>query len=280
MDRSAAASAARAPHWRLDELAQRVALALAGQPGRSGVSREREAPDQRVIRWYASIGLMDRPIGGRGRGARYGVRHLRQLVAIRRMQGEGLTLAAIQARLAGADDAALAAWAALPVAALGPLPEQPPPTAPAGPARLAPAGPKAVARPQVRLREARSDTRFWSPAGHPPVEVDGVPAHHAGELGAPGATGPGPTGPGASSADGPPGVARAAGPPGGPDPAPPHPASVRLLGGVQLAEGVVLVLPRHPSSTDLAVLAEAAVPLLAALTALGLVPDPTAGAAR
>jgi hypothetical protein len=39
--------------------------------------------------------------------ARYGPRHLRQLVAIKRLQAQGLALAQIQARLTGATDAVL-----------------------------------------------------------------------------------------------------------------------------------------------------------------------------
>src|SRR3954452_105990 len=91
------------PQWSLDELVHRVGLALeeatrsGGYPGAPN-GRVRDVPDQRVIRWYTSTGLVDRPAGGRGRGARYGVRQLRQLVAIKRLQAQGLPLAEIQAR--------------------------------------------------------------------------------------------------------------------------------------------------------------------------------------
>jgi hypothetical protein len=58
-------------------------------------------------------GLLDRPLS-RGRFARYGRRHLLQLVAIKRRQAEGRSLAEIQAELTGATDRALEAIARLP----------------------------------------------------------------------------------------------------------------------------------------------------------------------
>jgi DNA-binding transcriptional MerR regulator len=101
--------------WTLDELVQLVADALAGDayPGAPN-GRVRDVPDRRAVRWYATIGLVDRPIATRGRTARYGVRHLLQLVAIKRRQAQGRTLAEIQAELTGASDATLRRIAALP----------------------------------------------------------------------------------------------------------------------------------------------------------------------
>src|SRR5664279_2651526 len=98
-----------APGWTLEELVRRVGLALDGAARVGGYhgapnGRVRDVPDQRAIRWYTTTGLVDRPIGGRGRGARYGRRHLCQLVAIKRLQAAGSSLAEIQLRLAGADD--------------------------------------------------------------------------------------------------------------------------------------------------------------------------------
>jgi len=94
--------------WTLDELTERVGAALSvgydGQPS----GRVRDLPDQRAIRWYTTIGLVDRPAATRGRTAMYGPRHLLQLVAIKRLQAQGLALVAIQAELAGATDAQLA----------------------------------------------------------------------------------------------------------------------------------------------------------------------------
>src|SRR6266508_2158787 len=64
--------------WTLDELTERVGAALSvgydGQPS----GRVRDLPDQRAIRWYTTIGLVDRPAATRGRTAMYGPRHLVQ----------------------------------------------------------------------------------------------------------------------------------------------------------------------------------------------------------
>lgn len=162
--------------WTMNELVQRARLALAGSaeagdyPGAPN-GRVRELPDQRAIRWYASTGLVDRPYGGRGRGARYGVRHLRQLVAVKLLQAQGLTLAEIQGRLAGVADRELARIAPLSSEALAPL--APPASALADPPRVD------VAR--------SSDRRFWAfaaapvQAGHvaptpPPLEAPALEA--------------------------------------------------------------------------------------------------------
>ena len=54
-------------------------------PGRPA-ARVRAVPDRRAIRWYTTIGLIDRPVAHRGRTALYGPRHLLQLVAVKRLQ--------------------------------------------------------------------------------------------------------------------------------------------------------------------------------------------------
>src|SRR5918993_4904427 len=101
--------------WTLDELVERVGRSLAaaeysGAPN----NRVRDLPDRRAIRWYTTTGLVDRPLGMRGRTALYGPRHLLQLVAVKRRQAEGRTLAEIQVELSGASDEALAAVARVP----------------------------------------------------------------------------------------------------------------------------------------------------------------------
>jgi DNA-binding transcriptional MerR regulator len=63
--------------------------------------------DIRTIRYYTTLGLLDRPAEMRGRTAYYGERHLQQLIAIKRLQAEGLTLGAIQAKLLGIQPSAL-----------------------------------------------------------------------------------------------------------------------------------------------------------------------------
>jgi DNA-binding transcriptional MerR regulator len=88
-------------------------------------------PDARTVRYYTTLGLLDRPAAMRGRTALYGRRHLLQLVAIKRLQARGLSLAEVQARLVGRTDRVLAEVARLPE---GVDRATPPPSAPgAGP---------------------------------------------------------------------------------------------------------------------------------------------------
>ena len=57
----------------------------------------RAVPDERNIRYYTTLGLLDRPLAMRGRTALYGVRHVAQVVAIKRLQAAGKSLAQIAA---------------------------------------------------------------------------------------------------------------------------------------------------------------------------------------
>src|SRR6516225_9305533 len=92
-------TAAREPLWTIDELGAMVALALSvGYSGQAN-GRVRDVPDRRTIRYYTTLGLLDRPAEMRGRTALYGRRHLLQLVAIKRLQARGLSLAELQTRL-------------------------------------------------------------------------------------------------------------------------------------------------------------------------------------
>jgi hypothetical protein len=101
-------------NWDVEELVRRAAQALADGDVHSANGRVTPLPDRRVIRWYATIGLVDRPLASQGRSARYGPRHLLQLVAIKRRQAAGRTLAEIQVELAGATQATLARIAGVP----------------------------------------------------------------------------------------------------------------------------------------------------------------------
>jgi DNA-binding transcriptional MerR regulator len=93
--------------WTIDQLSELVARVLSsGYPGQAS-GRVRHVPDVRTIRWYTSIGLLDRPAAMRGRTALYGRRHLAQLVAVKRLQADGHALAEVQRQLIGADDATL-----------------------------------------------------------------------------------------------------------------------------------------------------------------------------
>lgn len=92
--------------WTISELSERVADALAAS-GEVPGGKARAIPDERSIRYYTTLGLIDRATL-RGRTAYYGARHLAQLVAIKKMQADGATLAEIQGLLPAIDDAALA----------------------------------------------------------------------------------------------------------------------------------------------------------------------------
>jgi DNA-binding transcriptional MerR regulator len=100
--------------WGIHELAPLVARALATDYAGPSNARIRELPDLRSIRYYTTLGLIDRPCGFRKRTALYGPRHLMQLVAIKRLQAQGRSLAEIQLQLCGLPDAALKEIARLP----------------------------------------------------------------------------------------------------------------------------------------------------------------------
>lgn len=100
--------------WTIAELTERCAAALADRDAPDS-GRVRAVPDERAIRYYTTLGLLDRPTL-RGRTALYGPRHLAQLVAIKREQARGATLAEIQRTLPTLDDAALAALAGVELA--------------------------------------------------------------------------------------------------------------------------------------------------------------------
>lgn len=92
--------------WTLPDLVAEAAAHLAALPvPRNG--QVRAVPDERTIRYYAALGLLDRPAAMRGRTALYGRRHLAQVVAIKRMQGTGKSLAEIQALWSTLDDPTL-----------------------------------------------------------------------------------------------------------------------------------------------------------------------------
>ena len=62
--------------------------------------RVSSVPDSRTVRYYTTLGLVDRPYM-EGREARYGRRHILQLLAIKALQGNQIPLSEIQARLYG-----------------------------------------------------------------------------------------------------------------------------------------------------------------------------------
>src|SRR5256885_15805950 len=92
----------------LDELSSEVAIQLAelGLLGASPDARVSAAPDSRTVRYYTTLGLLDRP-SIENRQARYGQRHLLQLLAIKVLQSLDLPLARIQEMMYGRSDAEL-----------------------------------------------------------------------------------------------------------------------------------------------------------------------------
>ena len=93
--------------WTIDELREQVSTALA--VGYDGVAsgRVRDIPDLRTIRYYTTLGLLDRATEMRGRTALYGRRHLLQLVSIKRLQSQGQPLSEIRSRMVGLSNAVL-----------------------------------------------------------------------------------------------------------------------------------------------------------------------------
>jgi DNA-binding transcriptional MerR regulator len=92
----------------LDDLSSEVTRALAafGLLGAAPDARVSAAPDARTVRYYTTLGLLDRP-SIENRQARYSERHLLQLLAIKALQAFDLPLAEIQQRLYGRSDAEL-----------------------------------------------------------------------------------------------------------------------------------------------------------------------------
>jgi len=251
--------------WTLDELTERVGAALSvgydGQPS----GRVRDLPDQRAIRWYTTIGLVDRPAATRGRTAMYGPRHLLQLVAIKRLQARGLPLVAIQTELAGATDAQLARVAQVTGAADPPAAPTPPPARPAATLRVAPA----MARPSGQDEAPAAVGQGEAPAATPPpAPGQGLarqarfwrerPAEAVDAAARPSAV---------TEAARPSAVTEAARPS-----AVTEAAGVVTLRGVRLGERATLLLdPARPlDDADLRAILDAARPLLEALRARGL----------
>jgi hypothetical protein len=110
--------------WTLPELVSEVAARIAALPAPKN-GQVRAVPDDRTVRYYATIGLLDRPLAMRGRTALYGARHVAQVVAIKRLQTMGRSLAEIQALWPTLDDPTLARMSGVPVEALEPVSQAP-----------------------------------------------------------------------------------------------------------------------------------------------------------
>ncbi|WP_037970056.1 MerR family transcriptional regulator [Streptosporangium amethystogenes] len=260
--------------WTIGELAERASAALAPTAQLNG--RVRDVPNERLIRWYATIGLLDPPLARRGRVALYGRRHLLQLIAVKRRQADGRTIADIQAELTGATDQTLESIARIPewspehaAETVSPRTARPrfwaeqssapaesgltAPRKPAPPPKPAPAGTPPLpassggATPPPGRAEPRSDQAAPDRAAH-----DSAPSHRP-----------------APWADVPVAVPRPA--------AETRPPAV-IVHGVRLADGVTLLLDgggsggRPPSPDDLAEIAAASRELLSLLRERGLTP--------
>ncbi|HEV8650298.1 MAG TPA: MerR family transcriptional regulator [Actinomycetes bacterium] len=276
--------------WTLDELTRRVGGALSVDYDGQASGRVRDVPDQRVIRWYTTLGLVDRPAAMRGRTALYGPRHLRQLVAIKRLQARGLSLADVQVELAGASEADLEQIARVPLAEqIAQVPLAPASTAPE------PGGPELArpdAGPPVPEAPDAGPPVPEAPDAGPPVPEAPAAGRPASE--APGATVPTSTVDGQATTGAPPaqtgGAGRrfwAAGPAAPPPAAPARGALGRgswrrpsrppvrpaaHLQGIRLGDEATLLIgvQRPVDAADVRALRAAARPLLEALHARGL----------
>ena len=92
--------------WTINELVEEVERRIAALPKPQN-GQVRAVPDDRTIRYYGTIGLLDRPVAMRGRTALYTKKHAAQIVAIKRLQTMGRSLAEIQAVWPTLDDATL-----------------------------------------------------------------------------------------------------------------------------------------------------------------------------
>lgn len=107
--------------YSLEDLCLEAVRCLDHYGFRDSVSDHRvsAAPDARTVRYYTTLGLVDRPRTV-GRQARYGTRHLVQLLAVKALQVQSLALADIQQRLLGRSESELLAIVEAAVTALTP----------------------------------------------------------------------------------------------------------------------------------------------------------------
>jgi DNA-binding transcriptional MerR regulator len=145
----------------MPEFAEAAARAVQASGAVPDNRQAKAVPAARMIRYYTARGLLPRP-GTRGRALVYGRRHLLQLVAIKRLQGQGMALDEIAERLEAISDSDLEDLAAIASDAI--------------PADLGEVDPTRPGEP------SRTAGRFWeaTPAGVDPVTA----ASEVGQLGA------------------------------------------------------------------------------------------------
>ena len=101
----------------LSEFAAAAATAVQASGAVPDNRQAKPVPAERMIRYYTARGLLPRP-GTRGRALTYGRTHLLRLVAIKRLQGQGLSLDEIAQRLEAMPQAELESLAAIPAGAM------------------------------------------------------------------------------------------------------------------------------------------------------------------
>jgi DNA-binding transcriptional MerR regulator len=222
--------------------ASAAVLDALGIEARNGQVRDR--PDIRTIRYYGTLGLVDRPAEMSGRTALYSGRHLLQVLAVKALQARGASLADVQRTLVGASDAELRS-------AVGP----------GLPAALAAAADVPAAEAGATTQHPR-DSAFWlAPPAAPrpePARAGAVPATTGPATTAPATTAPATTG---STTTGPITTGPAMQP--------------RPVTAIPLAPGVtVLIDSGNAATVDVAAMQAAADPLLTYLTGAGLLPAP------
>ncbi|MDX2093127.1 MAG: MerR family transcriptional regulator [Kofleriaceae bacterium] len=94
-----------AEQWTLSDFVAIAAERIAALPAPKN-GQVRAVPDERTVRYYGTLGLLDKPML-QGRTALYGPRQLAQVIAIKRLQSTGRSLAEIQALWPTLDDASL-----------------------------------------------------------------------------------------------------------------------------------------------------------------------------
>jgi DNA-binding transcriptional MerR regulator len=266
------------PPWTIEELSEQVADALAvDYPGQSS-GRVRDVPDRRTIRWYTTIGLVDRPAAMRGRTALYKRRHLLQLVAIKRLQTEGRTLAQIQHDLVGATDAVLERIADLPAQVAAPAEAAP---AEAAPIEAASAG-TAPAEAERAAAAARRAAPAQTAAGGPAPVRARFWVRHPAVAEPPALTGdqPTPASDWAEAVAEPPVDGRPAALPAALPAGPRSATEPEIVHGIRLGDGVTLLLGsagRAPDADDVSAIHAAAGPLLDLLRRLDLDRSSTKG---
>lgn len=273
------------PTWTISELAAVAAAVLGDAPVRVN-GRVRDLPNERLIRWYTTIGLLDPPSGRRGRTALYGERHLLQLVAIKRRQAAGRTIAQIQAELLGATNTTLRAIAQLPDPPAPTATDRPDPPSASDPTATGPHhrqttdDPDTTPGPPARraARTAHRRTSLRPPQDSGTGHASRTPAEHGTDPHAPVQSDAAEDGAAKASRQEPKPARRrfwTRDVPAEDPPAPPPPAAdLAPVCGVRLAPGVRLTIDAAGLTLeDVQAIGKAAEPLLAELRRRGLTSD-------